>query len=142
MFNSFYVREKDTGKEYDVYDDGVWSGAFYVSSLLVLSSLLDKPHSTTATIKSVFDNKKEKDWGWEEVDTGFLKPGDVIFWEEIEFEDGTKSDQVGFYIDAEEAYSTSSTKRTVVKHHPTFGTDDKGNPVRKIVTAYRNSFKN
>jgi hypothetical protein len=138
LFNSLYVKELDTGKEYDIYDDGVLSGAFYVSSVLTLLGLMDKPHSTTDTIKKIFEDKKDKDWGWEIVSKNDLKAGDVIFWEEIIFDDGTKSDQVGFYIDDTKAYSTGATERCVIKHHPTFGQKPDGTPARKIIAAYRN----
>jgi len=142
IFNSFFVKDKTRGSEFDVYEDGVLSGAFYVSSVLSIFDLIDKPHSTTATIKSTLENKKEKDWGWKDVKDNKLKPGDVLFWEELEFPDGFKSDQIGFYIDKDTAYSAGSSERQIIKHHPSFGVNADGTLVRKIVAAYRHNFEN
>lgn len=137
IFNSTFVRNKETGEEFDVLEDGVYSGAFFVSSVLTLLEMIDKPHSTVATVTEKFKEAED----WQEISLDDLKAGDVLTWEEMEFEDGTRSDQIGFYLDKNSAVSTSKTERKVIKHHPTFGVKNNGDPNRKITGAYRYKFE-
>lgn len=50
MFNSVFVRHKDTGEIEDIMRNGEYSCAFFVSSVLMIFGALDKPYATVATL--------------------------------------------------------------------------------------------
>jgi len=126
IFNSLYVKEKDTGKEYDVLNDGEFSDAVFVSSLLTIFGFMDRPHSTVTTLIS-----KLKENGFMEV-KGSPKEGDVIVWEKIEFKEGSFNEHVGFYLDENRAISTDYKIKSISAHHPKGESRN-----RNIIAIYR-----
>lgn len=132
MFNSLYVRNKESGEVIDVINEGEYACAFFVSSLLKIFSWIDNPHATVKTTE-----QKLIEGGWEKVNVEDIESGDVLVWDEVEFEDKTLNRHIGFAIGSDEAVSTDWEKGEVAKHHMTFGEDDSGQPKREIITAYR-----
>ncbi len=110
MFNSVYVKNKDSSEVTDVLENGKYSCAYYVSSLLFLLGLIDCPHALVSTVKTVISTSGD----WEVADKA--EAGDVVFWNKVTFEDGTENAHVGFALNNQEAVSTSSNQKTVVKH--------------------------
>jgi hypothetical protein len=112
LFNSLFVRYKDTGAVKDVCNDGEYSCAFFVSSLLALTGYLEKPHATVAGLRAkMLELPHTKIATTEEI-----LPGDIIFWEKIIFEDGSENEHVGFALGNSRAVSTSFKKQCVVEH--------------------------
>ena len=126
LFNSAYVTDQTKNKTFDVLNDGEFSCAFFVSGILKIFSMIDNPHSTVATLLK----KLEEDDSWEKVSAENIKPGDVLFWEEMTFEDGTTNEDVGFLIEKNKAISTNYIEKKITSHHPTF------DGTRKIEIAY------
>ena len=112
LFNSLYIKDQRDGKANDILEDGVYSCAFFVSSLLYLAGTLDKLHATVRGLRDAF----EKNDHWQNVSADSMEPGDVIFWEKIKFDDGTENAHVGFAIDEREAVSTDYRQRVIVRH--------------------------
>lgn len=110
MFNSVYVKNKNSSEVTDVLKNGTYSCAYYVSSVLSLLELIDRPHALVSTVKEVISTSGD----WETVNKA--EAGDVIFWNKITFEDGTENAHVGFALNNQEAVSTSSIRKMVVKH--------------------------
>ncbi len=129
IFNSLYVHYKDTGKTVDILNDGEYSCAFFVSSILLIAGLMDKPHATVKSLKDII-GKSDK---WNAVENSDIQPGDVVFYEKLKFENGTENAHVGFALDKSNAVSTSYETKVVAKH-----------PVknRKIEVVYRYSMYN
>src|SRR3989338_550605 len=94
FFNSLYVKDKQTGQMKDILEDGIYSCAFFVISLLYFFRVLEKSHST---VKGLYD-ALGKQSGWQNVGKDRIESGDVIFWEKIEFDDGTENARVGFAV--------------------------------------------
>ncbi len=130
MFNSVWVKRKDTGESIDVLKDGDLSCAFFVSSILTLFNMLDKP---CTTIKKVFE-KISKDKRWSK--KSYIEPGDIILWEKVKFKDGTenKHKHIGFALNKKTAVSTNYLEKKIAKHSIDF--DGK----RKIEGIWRYSF--
>lgn len=121
-------------KSLDVLEDGDLSCALYVTSILKFFSLIETWHTTVnATVEDI-----EKS-GWFKIDEP--KKGALILWGFKKKDDGTqgKHRHVGFYIDAKTAISSSSDERIVVRHHPTYGTFDSGEPRLDIAAYYWHS---
>jgi len=135
LFLSLFVRHKGTGEVEDVLRGGEYSCASFVSSLLVLSGLLDRPRATVASVRAGMEAQ-----GWREVH-GAPEPGDVIFWDDVVEADGTLHKHVGFSLGGDEAVSTSVKERMVAQHHLTYGTDADGRPKRKVIAIYRHAFE-
>jgi hypothetical protein len=112
LFNSFFVRFKDTGKTTDIMNDGMYSCAFFVSSLLYLFGAIDKP---SATVKSTLESL-ERNPKWQKVEATDIQPGDVIFWEKITFDDGSENAHIGFALNKDEAVSTDYKQKLVARH--------------------------
>lgn len=127
LFNSLVVQFKDSGKVSDVLNDGMYSCAFFVSSVLYLFNAIDKPHATVASVKDAF----KKDPNWQEIPSDKIEAGDVIFWEKIKFDDGSENAHIGFAINHQEAISTDY-KNKVIARHPIIS-DNK----RTIEESYR-----
>ena len=127
-FKNFYVKTQD-GVEIDALSDGSNSCAFFVSSVLIIFNRLSGVHGT---IISTLADLQES--GWTEVEVDDIKSGDVLLWEEIEF-DGNNQGHIGFYIGSNLAVSTSHKEKTVVVHDMTF--EEK----RKIEKAFRNNWQ-
>lgn len=131
MFNSLFVKEKDTGKEYDVLNDGEYSCAIFVSSLLTIFGLIDRPHSTVSTLIN-----KLEEYSFTSVNDD-PRPGDIIVWEKVKFNDGSMNEHIGFYLDENRAVSTNYLKKCVKIHHPNFNDADSTTKNRKIERIYR-----
>lgn len=112
LFNSLFVRFKDTGKISDVLNDGMYSCAFFVSSILYLLQAIDKPHATVKSVKEAF----EKDKNWQKVGEDDIQSGDVIFWEKIKFDDGSENAHIGFALNISEAVSTDYKNKVITRH--------------------------
>ena len=108
LFQHLYVSENgtDSQKSVDVMNNGELSCAAHVSSVLVLSGLLDAPH---ATVSSTIAALKKQ--GWHE--TNEPTPGAIILWPES----ADKHQHVGFYLSDEAAISNSTEARVPI-HHP------------------------
>lgn len=136
MFNSLFVQVKETGIVQDILQDGMYSCAFFVSTVLAMFRLIDEPYTTVKSLREKVAQDKKKFYQVSQSECG-----DIIFWEEITFEDGSKNEHAGFALNAEEAMSTSFREKQVSKHHITFGEDENGDPKRKIVGIYRVKFE-
>ncbi len=128
MFRHLYF--SIDGEVQDMLEDGNLSCANYVSSVLLLSDLIQRRHVTVnGTLKDCIES------GWHEI----LEPrkGALVLWDVENGNEGTqgKHRHVGFYIDGETAISNSSDERIIVRHHPTFGTLPNGE-ARRAVQAY------
>lgn len=131
-YNNFYVKNKESGLEYDVLNDGELSCAFFVSSILTIFKLIDKPHTTIKTTE-----EKLIEAGWKETEE--RKPGVVILWEPIRFDDGSVNEHIGFALNEDEAVSTSIFKHEVARHDIGFRTKSGQSSERKIMKLYENN---
>jgi len=113
LFSSLFVMFKDSGEIKDILEDGMYSCAFFVSSILYIVEAIDKPHATVKSIMKLF----EEDNNWQKIDLENIEAGDVVFWEKIKFENGSENAHVGFVLNKQEAVSTDS-KNKVVSRHP------------------------
>lgn len=115
------------GEERDILMDGKLSCAFYVSSILLMFGLIKEIHSTVSgTERDLVSN------GWQKVDS--YEQGDVIFWEELEGENG-RHGHVGFFWKDGLAVSNDSLSGRPIKHDLLFGSG--GQAERKVVFGYR-----
>jgi len=126
LFNSLFVKFKNTGKIVDIIDNGIYACALFVSSVLTLLKYLNSPHATVKSTREALIKKK-----WKRVRKGPIQPGDVLIWEEMVFLGGTKNQHIGFALNKKQAVSTSYKKKKVIKHHITF------NNKRKITAIFR-----
>ncbi|NTV22480.1 MAG: hypothetical protein HGB03_02860 [Candidatus Yonathbacteria bacterium] len=131
MFNSLFVRFSDDREAKDILNDGMYSCAFFVSAVLYLSDMLDKPYATVASLLGSL----EKDTRWRQVDIGDIKAGDVIVWEKIRFDDGSENAHTGFGVTGTEAVSTDYKQKMVARHPIVSETLS-----RKIEAVYRYSW--
>lgn len=127
IFNSAFVENKTTGEVVDVLNDGEYSCAVFVSSLLSLVGLMDRPHSTVKTLVS----KLEESEKWMVVD-GEIKAGDVLLWEKVKFEDGSENEHIGFAIDNQHAISSNYIEKKVIKHPVSKKVNGKDRKIEKI----------
>ena len=111
IFNSLFVKFKDTNKVSDILNDGEYSCAFFVSGILFLVQMVDK---TAATVKSLKESI-EKNSKWEKVDLENIIEGDVIFWYPFKHDDGTETPHVGFVSNKNEATSTDYKNKLITK---------------------------
>jgi len=108
MFRNLYARVG--GVKQDLLRDGDLSCAFYASSLLALTGLIESPH---ATVDSTLRDMKRSGW------FPLTRPrvGCVIVWGERHFTDGNESHKhIGFYLGNGVAVSNSDKKRAIAKH--------------------------
>lgn len=112
LFNSLMVRYKDSGTIADILNDGEYSCAFFVSSLLTLFEAIEKPHATVANLKKTI----VEDPKWSEVERALAKPGDVVFYEKTVFDNGSAHEHVGFVVDTDSAVSTDYRQKNVARH--------------------------
>lgn len=123
MYRNFYI-SVDGGPATDAINDGENACAFYVSSLLLVFGKQTHVHATvTSTVKDL------RKLGWVSVAEEGISPGDVIVWSGRD--DNSDNEHIGFYVGGNEAISTSTSQRKVVKHNIYFG-DLK----REIKTVY------
>ena len=128
IFRNFYA--KINGKKVDIMRNGDLSCAFYVSSILTMFQLIQKPHGTIeSTVKDLAQS------GWKKVKAP--KIGSVLIWENLNFDDGETHKHIGFYIGNNKAVSNSEKLGQPNIHHWTYGTA-KGKPVRKVEAIYWN----
>lgn len=127
IFNSAFVKDKRTGRIIDVLNDGEYSCAVFVSGLLSLVGLIDRPHSTVKTLVS----KLEESNNWEKIEAK-IEPGDVLVWEKVKFEDGSENEHIGFAIDDLNAISTNYIEKRVVKHPAFKKVNGKDRKIEKI----------
>ena len=123
IFRTCYVT--DGRKKFDVYKNGEVSCAFFVSGILLLFKLIDRPH---ATVKTTIEKMNQK--GWKRRRNSRPKPGDIIIWEKMLHGNNKMHQHIGFYINNNKAVSNCFKKRTPKMHHYKYGGK------RKIVTAY------
>lgn len=110
----------------DILQNGDLSCASYVSSILVLSGLINAPHAMIfSTIKDMKAN------GWYEIEK--LRPGAVILWNPVEIDNGNSHYHIGFCINGKTAISNRSSKKRVGRHPVIYSGLDKCN-VKKNVT--------
>jgi hypothetical protein len=127
IFRNFYV--KIGGRKIDITKNGVFSCAWFVSSVLSLFRLIKEPHLTVdSTVK---DLKKS---GWKRVKKP--KIGSILIWEANLGEDGWHR-YIGFYIGNGQAVSNSTKSRKIAGHHWTFGVKN-GKPKRKVEEIFWN----
>lgn len=124
LFRTFLV--EDGGKTKDVFNDGELSCGYHVSAILALFDQQKKAHATvSSTIKDLEEH------GWEKLNRGApLNPGDVIVWEDLEFDEepGVLHPHIGFYIGCDEAVSNNYKLGVPQKH----AVDSGGRAVRAI----------
>lgn len=114
---------KVNGERQDIIKDGQLACAFYVSTILVMFGLIKELHATVnGTVKDLEAS------GWKKVKKP--KPGAVLAWEAITFDDGSVHKHIGFYIGQERAVSNSAEQGIPVEHDWLF------NGSRKIETIY------
>lgn len=131
LFRNLYFQIGD--RVIDVLDDGDLSCATYVTSVLYLFDLIKERHTTVvATVRDLLES------GWFKIETP--RKGAVIIWDYKKKDDGTqgKHRHIGFFINNETAISNDSSKRTVARHHPTFGNFSNGEARRDIIAYYWN----
>jgi hypothetical protein len=131
LFNSIIVKEDD-GTIKDLLNDGEYSCALFVSSILFLHSFTLKTRSTV--------NNLEKDLSenpiFKIIEDGSIKAGDVIIWESVTYEDGSQNRHIGFAISDTEAISTSYIEKCVIKHPINKQIENTGE-IRKIEKVFR-----
>lgn len=96
MFQHLYVKNQ-AGETEDVMSAGELSCAYYVSSLLCLFGMIDRPHATVATTVQ----RMIESGSWERV--AVSEPGDVVQWPEND--DGHS--HIGFVASDTECISNS-----------------------------------
>ncbi len=107
------------GKEVDILQDGLISCAAFSSAVLLNLELIKKPHATVGgTEKDMLES------GWYEIKE--LRPGAVVIWEKVKFDDGKEHRHLGFCLNENEAVSNSAAEGFPRKHHIAF------NGTRKI----------
>lgn len=92
-----YLNEKDQ----DVLKNGDLSCAYFVSSILLLHQLIDRPHFTVSG--TIFSMKK---FGWYQIKK--LRVGCIIIWEPIK-QNGKEHKHIGVYVGEQQAISNRSS---------------------------------
>ncbi len=130
MFNSLFVEFQNTKEVKDILEDGEFSCAAFVSSVLYLSGAVSRACATVKSLREIFQ-KNDK---WKKVAPGDIEAGDVLFWEKIKFENGSEAPHVGFALGKDEAVSTNYKKKAVDRHPIISGNG------RKLEEVYRYSW--
>jgi hypothetical protein len=129
LFRNLYFRIN--GEVVDVLENGDLSCASFVTHILYLYGLIGERHVTVAgTVRDMSES------GWYEIPEP--REGALILWDLKKQDDSTqgKHQHLGFYIDAETAISNSSSERTIVRHHPTYGMFGDGEAQRDVLAYY------
>lgn len=105
MFQYLYVKDQ-TGEIKDVMLAGELSCAYYVSSLLCLFGMIDRPHATVASTVKRMDESGD----WEKV--AVSEPGDVVQWPENKDGHG----HIGFVVSDAECISNSWRLGYPIRH--------------------------
>ena len=103
-----YYAEVD-GEKLDIMYDGSNACAWFVSGVLVMHKLIGSSHATVAS--TVEDLEKSH---WHKI--AEPKPGAVIVYESLTFQDSSTHEHVAFYIGDERAISTSYQKAVPIEH--------------------------
>lgn len=111
VFNSLYVRFKDSGKKTDILNGGEFAGAFFVSSILTLVHLIEKPDATVTKLRRVLEINDK----WQMTEDP-AEPGDVVFYGDEIFNDSSVGEKVGIVLNLEEVVSIDSDKKIVARH--------------------------
>mgnify|MGYP001591356002 CR=1 FL=1 len=112
IFNSLFIQFKDSGEVKDIMNDGEYSCAFFVSSILFLIGVLNKHVATVQSLRKLI----EEDNKWKRVEVVQIEAGDVVFWDKIKYEDGSENAHVGFVLNKEEAISTDYKQKMILQH--------------------------
>ncbi|MFH1188999.1 MAG: hypothetical protein V1652_04130 [bacterium] len=107
IFRNVYatVGEKKT----DIAQDGSFSCAFYVSSILMMFQLIQAVHVTfDSTVQDL------QSFGWKRIKKS--KIGSIIVWENIDFGKTGVHKHIGFYVGDGKAISNSDKQRCPVEH--------------------------
>ena len=133
VFNSLFVEYKDSGEIKDVCNDCEYSCAFFVSGLLTLTGFIPRPHATVKSLRKTLQEALFKTISSLEES----RPGDIVFWEKIVFENGLENEHVGFLLSKDRAVSTSYKKHCVVEHSPLIpgGVDNKERKITLLLRA-------
>lgn len=100
LFRNLYVKNKQTGEDIDVLDDGELSCAYFVSVIAYMHGLIDSPHATVSTTL-----KKLEESGWTK--TSEPSVGAVIHWPER-----NGHEHVGFVVSQTESVNNDYEVRT------------------------------
>lgn len=130
LFRHLYATDEH-GSRVDILQNGRLSCAYFVAFILYHFQLIQTPHATVvSTVKDMEEH------GWSVVKTP--EAGDVLVWEPSDIHaEGEMHEHIGFYVGEERAISNSSTTGEIVEHDWTYGTDNEGNPNRRITKILR-----
>lgn len=112
LFSSLFVTFEDGGDTADILNDGELSCAFFVSSLLTLAGVMEKPCATVKKLTELITN----DPLWVRVEEADATVGDVVIYKKVIFEDETEHAHIGLALNEDEVVSTSYEKKEVVRH--------------------------
>lgn len=129
LFNSLMARFKDSGEVRDILNDGEYSCAFFVSSLLYIANLIDKPRATVTSMQGYLEKHFEK------IDIKKAEAGDIVVWEKQKFPDGGIHAHIGFLLDPKTAVSTNFRMKHVEKHQ----IDDHGRIIEQVYRLVDNT---
>jgi len=104
LFKHLYVRNKQSGEEFDALNNGEGSCAFVVSGVLALHGLIDHPH---ATVTTTIQHMQQAGW----TPTTKPKPGDVVQWPAH-----NNNTHIAFYLSNDKAIGNSTTQRKVAQY--------------------------
>ncbi|MDA8161942.1 MAG: NlpC/P60 family protein [Desulfobacteraceae bacterium] len=113
MFASCFF-QTESGKE-DLLNNGEFSCAYFVSSMLKIFDWIEKPHTTVDSTERDMIN-----CGWKKVSATNMKEGSVIVWKAIMI-GNTYNRHIGFYIGDGKAVSASYKLKRIVLHDITGG---------------------
>jgi hypothetical protein len=135
LFNTIIVKD-ELGEVKDILNDGEYSCALFVSSILFLHSLTYKTRSTVLNLEK---DLSENPLFIQISNQSEIESGDVLIWESVTYEDGSQNRHVGFAISDTEAVSTNYIEKCVTKHPINKEIENTGE-VRKIEKIFRASF--
>lgn len=113
LFKHIFVIDKRTGKEFDATQGGELSCAYFVSTVLTMCGLIDRPH---ATVTTTLDKMQQA--GWRKTDTPTL--GAVVYWPSVQ-----EHGHIGFYIGEGKCISNSTAEHVPVEHGLTLANGSK-----------------
>lgn len=123
LFRNYFVEDKD------VLENGDLSCAYYVSSILVLHGLIDRPHFTVPG--TLYSMEKA---GWTQIN--HLKKGCIVVWGSVH-QNGADHKHLGVYIGDQQAISNRSSLGMPGEHPLHYsGLDKDGNKKKAPVLAY------
>lgn len=123
MFKNYFYKKSENDKETDVLINGDLSCAYYVSTILLIFSLIDRPHFRVDSTISAMEKH-----GWVKINK--LKVGCIIIWEPIH-QNGESHYHIGFYIGDGQAISNRSSLGMPGEHALHYSGLDKENNKKK-----------